>query len=733
MKITLMPLFSKQNADLDHCSLGCEGQCKIKKVSTLGDNTDVSCPLSVHQEKTYQQICDRTPQPKVIFNTSATGDGKSLGAYLPGLIDQKYRIVGLYPTIELVKDQEKQITKYHQLFNLDSSKRVDSIYGAELARRMEQAKFEGKRATKFNELRQIIGKKKIILTNPDIFHLITHLRYQDITTAQDCLLSVLTQTPDLYLADEFHIFGEHQETAILNSMLLIKHSREIRRPLRFLFTSATPKNDFIKQLQNSGFEVATVEGEYLSKDIKDAPSGYRQICQKINLEFIELKQDQDSLQWLMSQIDLITKILKQETQRQGRGLIILNSMARVRKVVNALTEKLSPDIQVREISGIVDDQERAETRKKLESLNKPVLIVGTSAVDVGVDFEINLLIFENNNLATFKQRLGRLGRHPGFNNYQAFVLIPGWMQWIWQEIKTKLIENQIIDRQEFNSEIAPLIFPDSPSYKEYRHYWGGVQTQGMLISLSGATISGKTRGNERKELKAKTEIVRESIKEDGLRIYGDRFEKKEKHWYKLDQSVRDELLRFRGGASLQVAVWDEEKSRFYTYDLLRILPHVEIEVISKKDFFINLQKANRSALEFDEKYLHLYLKIKKWNENNQPFEIGLECDCLTRELTLLQPTEIEGLLIKNHPQKSQINECLENLNILTFLISIDRRDPKSHWTIKNTLRLPPTFGIYRLTDAQYKDYATAFNQDVLLLEALKWKIPRCENAEAYIY
>jgi CRISPR-associated endonuclease/helicase Cas3 len=122
MKIYLKPLYSQQNPDSDTCPLGCQGQCRVKQLSTLGQDSNAPCPLSVHQVETYQKICDRTQKPKVIFNTSATGDGKSLGAYLPGLV-AKYRIVGLYPTIELVKDQEKQIKKYHQLFSLDSSKR----------------------------------------------------------------------------------------------------------------------------------------------------------------------------------------------------------------------------------------------------------------------------------------------------------------------------------------------------------------------------------------------------------------------------------------------------------------------------------------------------------------------------------------------------------------------------------------------------------------------------------
>lgn len=41
--------------------------------------------------------------------------------------------MGLYPTIELVEDQYRQQQEYHQMFGLNAEKRVDRLYGAELA------------------------------------------------------------------------------------------------------------------------------------------------------------------------------------------------------------------------------------------------------------------------------------------------------------------------------------------------------------------------------------------------------------------------------------------------------------------------------------------------------------------------------------------------------------------------------------------------------------------------
>ena len=64
------------------------------------------------------------------------------------------------------------------------------------------------------------------------------------------------------------------------------------------------------------------------------------------------------------------------------------------------------------------------------------LVFGTSTIDVGVDFKINLLIFESSDAGNFIQRLGRLGRHDGyekdgqqikFKKYTAYALVPNFL------------------------------------------------------------------------------------------------------------------------------------------------------------------------------------------------------------------------------------------------------------------------------------------------------------------
>ena len=396
MKVFLKPLYSQLSPGIGNCPLGCEQICKVhQQAPSLQPPVGYTCPLSVHQAQTYAEVIDGTAD--IIFNRAATGDGKSLAAYIAGLISHNFRIMGLYPTIELVEDQTRSQQGWHSMFGLNADERIDRLFGEELSRRVQQSE----KSNRFQELLLAIQHKPFLLTNPDIFHLITHFQYRDPAYSNDLLPLALADFPDLWVFDEFHIFAPHQEASVLNSITLIRRTQQDQRPRRFLFTSATPKPDFINQLKQSGLQTVEIVGIYA-----DTPMpGYRPVLQPAELEFIDLKNT-DPLSWLSEKANDIQTLLAEEAQ--GRGLVILNSVTQAGRAARVLT-KLLPGVLVREISGRIDRRERSQTQEALRESTQPVLVIGTSAVDVGVDFKIHLLIFESSDSATVIQRLGRLG------------------------------------------------------------------------------------------------------------------------------------------------------------------------------------------------------------------------------------------------------------------------------------------------------------------------------------
>ncbi|MEI2578777.1 type I-D CRISPR-associated helicase Cas3' [Scytonema sp. PRP1] len=698
MKVFLHPLYSQLNPGVGNCPLGCKKECQVyQQAPSLYPPEGCTCPLSSHQAKTCAAVVQG--EADIIFNESATGDGKSLGASLPGLLNPSFRIMGLYPTIELVEDQTEQQKDYHKKFGLDASQRVDRLFGAELSRRVKQAE----QSNKFQELLLAIEHKPFLLTNPDIFHYITHFQYRDSAYGSDLLPLALAEFPDLWVFDEFHIFGPHQEAAVLNSMTLIRRSQENQsRPRRFLFTSATPKLDFIEQLRSSGFNVAEIEGVYSS----ESTPGYRQILQGVELEFVELK-DTDTLSWLTEMVPRIQEIL--DAEAKGRGLIIVNSVAKAGLITQKL-QKLLPGVIVKEISGRIDRQERLQTQTQLKNADQPVLVVGTSAVDVGVDFRIHLLIFESSDSATIVQRLGRLGRHPGCSAYKAFILVPGHTPWVMARLQEKLSPDQRVERSELTDAIA-YAFDAPKEFDEYRQRWGALQAQGMLTRMS-------------RENAKVSQQVRDRMTEDLQRVYPQNLECARKQWFALQnhdvgKATQNELLRFRGGSTLQAAVWDN--NRFYTYDLLRFLPYAMVEVTDRETYLKAASKSGHGEEEFPDEYINVYLRVQSWVDER--FNISLHCNRKSSELKVGELSLVDKLSLAGHPQSGVIT-CLKQKKFLGFLVSVRKGSPTSHWHVSKTLKLNPLFGLYRLTDASEQPYGCAFNQDALLLEALKWRLKK---------
>lgn len=547
-----------------------------------------------------------------------------------------------------------------------------------------------------------------MLSNPDIFHLITHFQYRDSPYGNDLLPLALAEWPDLWVFDEFHIFGPHQEAAVLNSLTLIRRTQQ--HPRRFLFTSATPKPDFIDQLKQADFKVAEIEGVYAN--VKTP--GYRPILQPVELEFVELK-DTDALNWLTDMALRIREILEaEEPESLGRGLIILNSVALAGRVTRQLQDLL-PGVIVREISGRIDRLSRQEIQAALKDANQPVLVVGTSAVDVGVDFRIHLLIFESSDSATVVQRLGRLGRHPGFKTYKAFVLLPGHAPWVMARLQEKLESDRTVERSLLQDAIA-YAFDPPREFQDYRNRWGALQAQGMFSRMTAENAKVM-------------QSVRDRMIEDLQRVYLQNLESARQQWYKLGndavgKEVQKELLRFRGGSTLQAAVWDE--NRFYIYDLLRLLPHATVEVIERETFLYAATQAKHGEEAFPDKYIQVYLCIQAWVDER--FDLSLHCNRDSSELESCQLSLISRVRLVGHPQ-SDVMTCLGQKKLLTFLVPVNRNQPSSHWDVSRALFLSPLFGLYRLTDGAGQAYACAFNQDALLLEALKRRLTRFCRAQ----
>ncbi len=362
--------------------------------------------LSWHQLETWKAL--QNPDIDVVFNTAMTGDGKSLAAYLSSLQSKEY-CIALYPTNELARDQEKQVQDYIATFQPRNDPRVVRLSGADLEiyAEQEELKKSGAIATR-------IAQSDIILTNPDIFHYLHRGAYLTPKDSPDQLWQRLDKNFDLFIFDEFHFFAAPQIASVINTLLLIRCTN---RRKKFLFLSATPNQELKERLEQPEFRCYEInpiaENKYQFPDTPEqakalSSEGWRRVTGEILLNFIPLESSGNSSEkWLKENRDLILQ--KFQDKPGSKGAIILNSIAAVKRLTPFFKTLLSPySLEVGENTGLSGKE------VKSQSLSAD-LVIGTSTINVGVDFKINFLFFEAADGGNFIQRLGRLGRHEGYD------------------------------------------------------------------------------------------------------------------------------------------------------------------------------------------------------------------------------------------------------------------------------------------------------------------------------
>ena len=233
--------------------------------------------LREHQVKTFNAI--RDPDINVVFNTAMTGDGKSLAAYLPTLTQGK-AILAMYPTNELIKDQERQVQDYCQWFGQHIA--CDKMFSESLTElRAELKDLRGQKAA----IEHLALKNLILLTNPDIFNLIANFQYLNPEYENpDQLVQHIIDYYDLFVFDEFHIYDVSQVTSVLTTMLyFIEQGRGKLGQKKFVFLSATPNPLLLNCLEKANLRYEIIEGRYQS-DKQDSPNWSR-ICAPFDLHF----------------------------------------------------------------------------------------------------------------------------------------------------------------------------------------------------------------------------------------------------------------------------------------------------------------------------------------------------------------------------------------------------------------------------------------------------------------
>ncbi|MEM0287276.1 MAG: type I-D CRISPR-associated helicase Cas3' [Nitrososphaerota archaeon] len=406
----------------------------------------------------YQSQLRRCDHSRVLLD-APTSSGKTL-AYLIRAIEARgisprfKTTIIVYPTNALMWDQAFSLytlitQKIGKKVNLtvesneeiqwrteDTNADVDLyvLNGETLAALSQESKSsEGK--AMIEQLRRNQAEARIILTNPEILYYLFLYRFAKNEDLMDLVFR--TKTPNLLVFDEFHLYHGYSLATITYTLAYMKKLFD-----QIIFGSATPIE--LKSIIHEGYQsisaTPSAEGDTVRYPMELDIEGAKGI----------LGSD-DDISNIKRQVDKYYEASRDRTQTV-KVLVILSSVMTCLRLQDVLEEAYPNEVTA--IHGLVPPNSRPRNREF-----KPI-VVGTSAIELGVDFDASSLIIEAHDSSTFIQRLGRGARH---DSCLAKAYIP---ELYLPSVKEHVTEGAYVTPGKLHAYVRQSL-PDLPSYADF--------------------------------------------------------------------------------------------------------------------------------------------------------------------------------------------------------------------------------------------------------------------------
>ena len=669
-----------------------------------------------YQSRVYRRIEEALENRETccLFLTTPTGSGKTLASYAYTIL-HGVPSFGVYPTNELIRDQERALKPWldphqeYRLLRIDSAQLDDWQAQLDLQRHSET-------------LERLLRWEPTILTNPDILFCLFFGLYGGPEGLTQRLQTLMGQYR-LFIFDEFHLYNVKQMADVV-FLVGVLHAINPHFGRVFLFASATPESPALSWMRDRlGLPVEVVTGEP-SED----PEA-RLIAHPVRLTILPANlrhwQGTEALREYLPEIQRFV-----ETYPQARLVTILDSVAGAMETARTLRECF-PGRAVGEVHGLSSEQERAE------ALRCP-FTVGTSTIEVGIDFkdetEKDVLLFEARTTAQFIQRFGRLARHekrlPIPN--RAIALVP---EYVVHFLESRLNRTTLSRRALY--ELIEEAYQKPEDFQRYLHEHAAAEFQAAV-----AQVLTMFQPDDRP-------CIQERLAETVHALTG---KPAGAAWALLrrydEEHILRPLLTFRGNG-LEAAVLDrrgiDPGFPAKRYDLFFLLRQGVLTELDEEEYWAQLEAlAERWPEEVarercysrpiggkpeDVWGVYGYFNLTGLLDRRRRvwFEIGH--DQVAGRTA--QVTTIEGLEIVTEPEilLHRLNRRLRRKRIVAWWID---RHPSS---IQLGRALPPLFEIYELRVRRPGGglsptvWSIAFNQNAFFLDSLgRWKDRRQDEA-----
>jgi CRISPR-associated endonuclease/helicase Cas3 len=374
-----------------------------------------------------------------------TGSGKTRAVALP-VLKRHEAAVFVYPTNALIADQaaslqqlmdDEGVTYREWTPETANHKSGDEEYALVQvnAETLEEFRKVWRMAHKGDALLRLLrqDKRKLVLVNPDILYLVFALRYG--RTSAEAIAHLQAYTTVVF--DEFHLYNGVE---LAHALFMIQLARQIGTFKRVVLLSATPNPEvrlylcaLLKPMEvdaNVSVPESIVGERTVAHDVQllPLPTSHSDVVETAREKVLELVSELRKLQ-----------ADNMEANACGRYVpcvVILNSVVNAIALEDALVDAGIARDGISPIRGLSARGTR-DVRAKL-------LVIGTSAIEVGIDFEADYLIFEAGDATSFMQRFGRIGRH---RQGQAILLCPyreaAALQALGDEISRDTLERNI--------------------------------------------------------------------------------------------------------------------------------------------------------------------------------------------------------------------------------------------------------------------------------------------------
>ncbi|MEZ4736813.1 MAG: type I-D CRISPR-associated helicase Cas3' [Caldilineaceae bacterium] len=456
-----------------------------------------------------------------------------------------------------------------------------------------------------------------------------------------------------------------------------------------------------------------------------------------NLQGTEIHFGEGSVeQWIDEHLEDTLIPFFVDRRPAAKGAIIVNSVAQAKRLTQHLQRVLTPfGIHVEENTGLTGHSRRADSYQA-------DLLVGTSTIDVGVDFQINFLLFESRDAGSFLQRLGRLGRHQGYERdgkhisfegaFQAHALLPPW-------IIARLFENSEStaapridggehDRQQLAQAINDA-FPPPADFRGYAKAWGGLQSARVVSALRNPTI----RDNYATTAQSLTTRYESTF---GLELRG--YYGRIKSLTEQQKPLLQEVIAFRGGSYFECGLYDPQEQgsdQIKRYDLLALLPNAILRELNEADFWQIVERTGTPEGPLHRQEFLAFFQLAGFTQERSNFRIKLQHDIGDWGDQYFGVAQVlTGITIEHEtpaavPGLNPLNRRLQQREIPALLC----RGFSHPLEVKRRLRLPMLFPVYSFVSRDQLGGVIAFGRQALLLDiALRHSGIQCSGDAAII-